>query len=342
MRILLTADPVIPVPPEFYGGIERIVAGLAEGLRSRGIQVGLVAHRNSTAEVDRLFAWPSEDVEGLWVGLRNARVLRTAVREFRPNLVHSFSRLGYLLPMLPLSIPKLMSYQRWTGGRQITIAAFLGGSTLRFSGCSEFIAAMGARSGGTWAAVPNFVDTKRFRFESEVPRDAPLIFLGRIERIKGVHLAIAIAKAAGRALVIAGNRASTGSDADYWTREILPEVGSHGISYVGPVDDSQKIDLLGQSSALVAPIEWDEPFGIVFVEALACGTPVISCPRGAVPEIVRDGIEGFLVRTVEDGCKAVLAIDTIARRACRARAESAFSQNVILDEYLKIYESMLA
>ena len=341
MRILLTADPMLPVPPTLYGGIERIVAGLAEELRLRGIEVGLIAHRDSRAPVDRLFAWTTTEARGVKAGARNSYTLLQAVGAFRPHLVHSFSRLGYLLPILAFRVPKLMSYQRLTGGRQISLAAALGGSTLRFSGCSEFIAAMGRRWGGKWLAIPNFVDTNQFRYVPAVADKAPLVFLGRIERIKGAHLAIAIAKLAGRELIIAGNRSREGAEADYWEREIAPELGRNGISYVGPVDDKQKIELLGQALALVAPIEWDEPFGIVFVEALACGTPVISRPRGAAPEIVRDGIEGFLVPDVAAGCKAVREIGLISRSACRRRAVEEYSRAVVVDRYLEAYEELL-
>lgn len=341
MRVLLTADPTIPVPPIHYGGIERIVAGLAEELKARGVEVGLLAHNESRAEVAQFYAWKSEALKGAKVAFTNTLTLLRAVRAFRPDLVHSFSRLGYLIPLLASKMPKLMSYQRLTGGRQISIAAALGGSSLHFTGCSKFIAAMGRRSGGVWSAIPNFVDSGEFRFVLTVKSDAPLVFLGRIERIKGAHLAIAIAKLSGRELVIAGNRAAAGAELEYWEKEILPEIGRNGISYRGPVDDDQKIELLGKSSALVAPIEWDEPFGIVFVEALACGTPVISCPRGAVPEIVRDGVEGFLIDTVESGARAVEQLPSISRSACRQRVLESFSRQVVVDRYLELYEDLV-
>src|SRR5439155_10988576 len=104
----------------------------------------------------------------------------------------------------------------------------------------------------------------------------------------------AIARAARRRLIIAGNRSTTQDGIPYWEREIAPNIGKDGIEYVGPVNDAQKNELLGKASAMVVPIEWDEPFGIVFAEALACGTPVISTPRGALPEIIRNGKEGVL------------------------------------------------
>src|SRR5262249_47761422 len=159
----------------------------------------------------------------------------------------------------------------------------------------------GRRAGGEWRAVHNFVDTDFYTFQPAVAADAPLVFLSRVERIKGAHTAIEVARRAGRRLIIAGNRASAGPEPDYREHGIAPRLGP-GMEYVGQVDEAQKNVLLGQAAAMVVPIEWDEPFGIVFAEALACGTPVISCPRGALPEIVRPGTDGFLVTSVAEAC----------------------------------------
>ena len=171
--------------------------------------------------------------------------------------------------------------------------------------------------------------------------DAPLIFLSRIERIKGAHTAIAAARLAGRRLLIAGNHGEKGEELRYWKNEIAPHLGHDGIEYVGEVNDEHKNRLLGQAAALLVPIEWDEPFGIVFAEALACGTPVISCPRGALPEIVHHGVEGFLVHSVEEAVRAIRALPAIDRSACRRQAERLFSTEVMVDAYLKIYEDMI-
>ena len=184
--------------------------------------------------------------------------------------------------------------------------------------------------------IPTFTD-----FEPEVGQDAPLVFLSRVERIKGAHTAITVARRTGRRLIIAGNHASSGPELDYWTNEIAPHLGG-AIEYVGPVDDQQKNALLGQAAALIVPIEWNEPFGIVFAEALACGTPVISCPRGALPEIVRHGVDGFLVTTIEEACNAVAKIDKIDRRNCRKRVEDRFSATIVSAQYERLYEERLA
>ncbi len=112
--------------------------------------------------------------------------------------------------------------------------------------------------------------------------DAPLCFLSRVESIKGADWAIEIARRTGHRLVIAGNHADSGAEGDYWRTKIEPWIGRDGIEYVGPVDDVQKNKVLGEARAMVVPIQWNEPFGIVFAEALGCGTPVISCPRGSL------------------------------------------------------------
>lgn len=341
MKILIAVDPFLPVPPPLYGGVERIVAGLLTALRRRGHQVGLVAHPDSSAAADFFLPWPAPPANSPLAHARNALALARAMRRFRPAVVHSFSRLLYLAPLLASRIPKLMSYQRFTGGRQITLAAAAAGSSLMFTGCSRFIAAMGGKSGGVWRAVPNFVDTDFYQFQPSVSADAPLVFLSRIEPIKGPHLAVTVAKRTGRRLVLAGNHAEAGAERRYWDEVIKPELGRNGVEYVGPVGDEAKRKLLGEAAAMIVPIQWDEPFGIVFAEALACGTPVISCPRGALPEIVRHGVEGFFMHDVEQGCRAVAELGAIDRRACRTRAEQAFSTAAVVPQYQALYDELL-
>jgi glycosyltransferase involved in cell wall biosynthesis len=339
LRILLTADPALPVPPTGYGGIERIVDALARRLRARGHGVGLVAHPRSTCPVDALYGWPAGSPGGL-SDLRNSLGLLGAARKFRPDLVHSFSRLGYLLPLLLSPVPKIMSYQRHTGGRQIAWASRLAGKSLRFTGCSEFICAMGRPSGGDWTTVPNFVEVDKITFVPEVAPDAPLVFLSRIESIKGPDIAIEIARASGRRLILAGNRAEQGPERTFWEQRIAPRLGRDGIEWIGEVNDGQKNELLGQAAALVVPIQWDEPFGIVFAEALAAGTPVITCRRGAAPEIVDPGRTGFFIADAPEGAGAVGRLGQISRADCRRSAEARFSSEACTEQYLRLYEEM--
>jgi glycosyltransferase involved in cell wall biosynthesis len=186
------------------------------------------------------------------------------------------------------------------------------------------------------------VELEKYTFQPTVAEDdAPLVFLSRVERIKGAHTAIAAARQTGRRLLIAGNHGTTGEEGRYWQEEIVPYLGQDGIEYVGTLNDAQKNALLGKAAAMIVPIEWEEPFGIVFAEALACGTPVISCPLGALPEIVRHGIDGYLVNNLEQACTAIQNLPQIDRHNCRQRAEECFSASAIVAKYEQLYHSLI-
>ena len=187
----------------------------------------------------------------------------------------------------------------------------------------------------------NCVDMARYTPSAAVPDDAPLVFLGRLDPVKGAHDAIAIARGAGRRLVIAGNRVTDGPDAGYFDAQIAPHIDDVLVRYVGPVDDAQKNRLLGEAAALLMPIAWEEPFGIVMAEACACGTPVVAFSRGSVPEVVRDGVNGFACGTVDAAIAAVEAIDRIDRRAVRADCEARFGGSAIADAYESLYRELV-
>ncbi len=193
---------------------------------------------------------------------------------------------------------------------------------------------------GVWHLVYNGVPMEAFRFNASVAADAPLVFLGRIEHIKGTHLAIEIARRAGMPLVIAGNVPS--EHQDYFDKNVKPWIDGSSVKYVGPVDDRQKNELLSQARALLMPILWEEPFGIVMGEALACGTPVVGLSRGSVPEVVEDGVTGFVRDSVDGLVEAVGKIKEISRANCRSSAKQKFSDDVVVQNYLKIYHALRA
>jgi glycosyltransferase involved in cell wall biosynthesis len=173
-----------------------------------------------------------------------------------------------------------------------------------------------------------------------VPNGAPLVFLGRIARIKGTHAAVDVAQRSGRRLVIAGNVPE--DQQVFFREEIEPYLDDEQIRYVGPVDDEEKNDLLGRAAAFLMPIEWEEPFGIVMAEAMACGTPVIGTRHGAVPEVVKEGVTGFVGDTTDDLVEAVGKIDALDRRATRERCERFFSDRAVVDGYESLYEERVA
>jgi glycosyltransferase involved in cell wall biosynthesis len=187
--------------------------------------------------------------------------------------------------------------------------------------------------------VYNGVRLSDYQLQVETGPDAPLVFLGRFEHIKGAHNAIALAKATGRRLILAGNVPPEHSE--YFRTQVEPHLGPR-IEYVGPMDDAMKNTLLGQAAALLMLIEWEEPFGIVMAEALACGTPVIGFRRGAVPEVVDHGVTGFVCDTLGEASEAVLRLRELERRDCRASCERRFSSEVIVDAYEALYRDLMA
>lgn len=337
LRIALTADPEIPVPPLQYGGIERIVDMLARTLTRRGHDVTLFAHRSSTCPV-RHVAWPGKSSLPLGDTMRNAATLarRAGVGAF--DIVHSFSRVAYLLPILPLPVAKLMSYQRDISERTTATAVRLSRGTLEFSAISRQM--MEAKPlAGRWHFVPNGVPLDVYRFRGNVSPDAPLLFLGRIEEIKGPHLAIDIARRMGRHLIIAGNIPP--EHRAWYDAHVAPHIDGARVRYVGPVNDEQKNAFLGEAAALLMPILWEEPFGIVMAEAMACGTPVLGLRRGAVPEVVEHGVTGYVADTVDELVATAGNLGALSRFDARARVERLYSDEAVTDGYLNVYEGIL-
>jgi glycosyltransferase involved in cell wall biosynthesis len=333
LRIAVTADPELPVPPRLYGGIERVIHFLVEGLVARGHEVVLFAHRDSQVSC-RLIPYPGTRSGSRADTIRNAATIARHVIGSEIDVIHSFGRLACLIPLAPLPLAKFMSYQRAVTERSVRWAMRLFGQTLQFTACGRHMI-RGLEAAATWHVVPNGVPLDRYRASTTVEADAPLMFLGRIEAIKGTHLAIQAARLSNRRLVIAGNIPP--EHQDYFDRDIRPFLDGDRIHYVGPVDDAQKNEWLGRSAALLMPILWDEPFGIVMAEALACGTPVIGLDRGSVPEIVEHGVNGFVAQDVDGLVQAINQVSGISRERCRADAELRFSDRVIVDAYESIY-----
>lgn len=338
MHIAISADPELPVPPRLYGGIERIVDMLARGLDTRGHAVTVFAHRES-ATAGRLVEWPGARSRSPTDTMRNAATLAREVRGGRFDLVHSFSRIAYLTPILPQGIPKLMTYQREISRSTVTLGHALSGGTLEFSAISRWMT-RGVDDVGRWSMVPNGVPLETYRYQANVAPDAPLVFLGRVEEIKGPHLAVEIARQVGIPLIIAGNIPA--EKREWFDACLAPQIDGDLIRYIGPVDDRQKNELLGSARAFLMPILWEEPFGIVMAEAMACGTPVLALDRGAVPEVVEDGVTGFVRGSVEGLIQAIPRLAEIDRAACRARVEAHYSDRAVVDGYLTVYERMLA
>lgn len=339
MKIAVTADPMLPVPPKEYGGIERIVDLLVRGLTDRGHTVTLFAHPDSRVPC-RLVKYPRQSDRSIVETARISLAVASEIYRGQYDCVHSFGRLAYLTPILPLRVPKLMTYQREITVQSVARANRLARGSLKFSAISDRML-MDRALEGDWRLVYNGVSEIQYDFRERVTRDAPLIFLGRIEPIKGVHLAIEVARESGRRLTIAGNIPAGSEHQRYFDDEIAPHLDDDRIRYVGPVDDETKNAILGGSAAMLMPIQWEEPFGIVMAEALACGTPVIGLARGSVPEIVRHGVDGFVCNTVAEMVHAAGRLEEIDRANCRRSMEERFSARGMVDAYEAIYAELV-
>ena len=337
LRIVITSLPRGCIPPITYGGIERLVSVLVYGLIERGHEVHLFAHPDSKAPV-KLIPYKENKKSLFCDAMLKALQIRDYVQRLGDvDFVLNFSRLAHLLFIMRLPVLKIHSYHLPITPRSVRLGILLGGKSLVFTACSNSHAGPVSFAGAQVVIVPNGVPITTYTFNPYVPSDAPLVFLGRIQQDKGPHIAIKVAKRAGRELIIAGFHDASGRQYEYFTKEVLPYIDGKAVKYIGLVNDTQKNELLGNASALLFPIQWDEPFGLVMIEALACGTPVISFRRGAIPEVIKHKETGFVCDSIDDMLDAVKNINSINRARCRQEAEERFSDKAVVERYEQLY-----
>ncbi len=342
MNVLLVMDPFITVPPAHYGGIERVIADLADRLTASRHQVTLWAAPGSHVN-GRVAPFGREGEWTRWSNVRNTLTLagRFLRRRDRFDVIHNFGRLAYLAPVLARDVPKVQTYMRTVNPANMGTARRLGARRLHYTAVSAAIRDTGRPGGGDWSVIYNCAVPARYPFVGGTdPLTAPLVFLGRLERCKGAHHAIAVARRLQRRLIIAGNISTLAHEAQYFRDEIAPHVDGGLVTYVGPVDDVQKRTLLGAAAAMLLPIEWEEPFPVVLPESMLCGTPLIAFRRGGVPEGVDHGRTGFLCDTVDEMSALVARLPDIDRPAVRAEAERRFSDTAIAGEYERLYTQL--
>ncbi|MBI3316618.1 MAG: glycosyltransferase family 4 protein [Candidatus Omnitrophica bacterium] len=308
-------------------------------LLKRGHQVTLFAHPNSKIACN-LIPYSGKSSVSLVDTWKNMQCIKKAYFAKKFDVLHSFGRLAYLLPLLSKPFPKIMTYQRKISPRSILWGSRLSRGSLHFTAISHHMVEP-VKKLSDWKVIYNAVDIRTFQFQAQVDSQAPLIFLGRVEEIKGPHLAIEVAQKSGRRLLIAGNIPQGSKHQNYFETRIKPHLMPRFIDYIGPVEDAQKNELLRQAAALLMPILWEEPFGIVMAEALACGTPVIGLRQGSVPEVILQGQNGFVCDSVGEMIVAVAKIGQISRAKCREDAEKRFSHSVLVDQYENLYQSAL-
>jgi glycosyltransferase involved in cell wall biosynthesis len=341
MKILLLMDPYIPVPPKHYGGIERVVYDVACKYVEMGHEVTILAGPNSKSPGQLVEYGKNTDLPSIKLNIFLSLQLGIKLWPLicKHDVIHNFGRLFWLYLIFPSKIRKVHTYMRYITPNNVKLLNRIGVKNIAYTAVSNAIVNTGITGGGDWSTIYNCTPINQFKFVSTVTENAPLLFLGRLERCKGAHSAIAVAKLTNRRLIIAGNISALREEQDYFNKEILPHIDGELIQYVGVVDNYRKNELLGQSAAMLLPVEWFEPFPIVLPESYACGTPILAFPGGGVPEGIFEGITGFISNSVEEMAKHVLRIEELSRLECRRKAEMLYSDHKIANDYLKLYLS---
>jgi glycosyltransferase involved in cell wall biosynthesis len=334
MRIAFLAPISWRVPPRHYGPWEQFSSLLTEGLVKRGLDVTLFATADSVTSATLSAVAPtgySEDPTldpKVWEALHIANLFERAA-EF--DLIHNS------FDFLPLTFTRLVETPVLT-----TIHGFASDATLppyvAYADRVSYVAISEADRHPALeyvATIHHGIDFSQFEFNPEP--DDYLLFFGRIHPDKGVAEAIEVARATGLPLVIAGII----QDQGYFDREVAPHVDDRAVRYIGSVGPAERSRILGGATALLHLINFDEPFGFSVVESMACGTPVIASPRGSMPEIVSDGINGFLVEMPGDATGAVEALGSLDRRKVRDSVEDRFTVERMVDRYIKVYRQLV-
>ncbi|WP_411875734.1 glycosyltransferase family 4 protein [Vulcanococcus limneticus] len=342
MKILLIADSHIPVPPSHYGGAERIVALYAQEFSRLGHHVDLLAGPGSRGYGGKLHIHHAPSRHYLSRAHRKILFqLQSLWAAHDCDVIYNHGRFDYLEALLWAERPLLHKFPNPVDQLQIDFAQ----KRVRSNAALQFISAN--QQSHAWVSapscvIPNPVDARAY--EKGGGSGGYLVFLGRLTFNKGVDVAIAVARRTGRNLVIAGNVSKEAGGEQYFRQQVEPHLDGEKIRWIGPVNDGQKQQLLSGAEALLFPIRWDEPFGIVMVEALACGTPVIATRRASTPEVIEHGVTGWLCEPAEPSVdafsEAVNRLPELDRQACRRAAEQRFDVRVVAPRVLDVLQKL--
>ncbi|MGB3755464.1 MAG: glycosyltransferase family 4 protein [Rivularia sp. (in: cyanobacteria)] len=340
MRIAQVAPLWERVPPPGYGGVELVVGLLTDELVRRGHEVTLFASGDSLtlAKLESVYPRafrlePSITEYSAYEALQLSRVYKQAGNF---DVIHSHVGYTSLFHAGFVETPTVHTLhgafnadtkQIYTEAREQHYVSI---SDSQREPIKELNYA---------ATVYNGIDTESHRFYAQSQSSPYLAFLGRISPEKGTHIAIEIAQKSGVPLKMAGKVDRV--DVDYFESKIKPHIDGKHIEYLGEANHFEKNELLGGAIAMLFPITWREPFGLVMTESMAAGTPVLAKPMGSVPEVIADGKTGFLCDSVDDFVKAVQRLGEIDRKVCRAHVEQNYSIKSMVDGYLDVYRKVM-
>jgi glycosyltransferase involved in cell wall biosynthesis len=334
----MLAPPWIPVPPPAYGGIEEVVDVLACGLSELGHRVLLIAHPASTCAVERVPTVglaSSEQIGDEQQELRHVADAYATFEERRVDLVHDHTTAGPVFPRRPASLPVVTTVHG-----PFTVELQQHFRSVPSAVGVVAISRHQARTSGPVKIdriIHHGIDAKHI-----APGDGAggyVAFLGRMAPDKGVREAIEIARRAGVPLLI-GAKMREEQERQYFAAVIQPLLGGT-VEYLGELGTTEKFDLLRSAIAMVNPLRWPEPFGMVMIEAMAVGTPVIATPEGSAPELVKNGVSGFLRTSIADLAAAIPLAGGLDRSRIRAHAIRHFSKEQMALNYADYFRSVI-
>jgi glycosyltransferase involved in cell wall biosynthesis len=340
LRIAVVAPVWLPVPPSGYGGTERVVHVLVEGLVDAGHDVTLFAAGESSTRATLSCVYPKAPTERMDEAIPELRhALACFDRAYEFDLIHDHSGLVAISLAATTTTPVIHTVHVALDAERAAAYGACCRVSRRVGLISLSFSQRRSHPELRWVAnCPNGLDLSAYPLGHD--RDDYLLFLGRISPDKGCDRAIEVAHAVGLPLKIAAKCRQPEEQA-YFRSAIEPQLDRQ-IQYLGEVGQAEKVKLLQNARAMLMPIDWEEPFGLVMIESMACGTPVIATRRGAVPEVIADGVSGIIVDDYHDMPTALLKADQLDRHKIRRHVEEHFSATEMVESYLRAYRSALS
>ena len=336
MRVGIIAPPWVPIPPSAYGGTEEFIDELARGLQRAGHDVVLFCTGDSSCGVERQWVFDTSYPDSIG----NADVERHHVEHAyealrHADVVHDNTVAGPLYARTVPDVPVVVTHHGpfYEAERGLYRAA---DARITLVAISHHQAST-ARDVHVETVIHHGVDAKRFPVGRG--NGGYFLFLGRMTPDKGAHRAARLARDAGIFLMLAGKKREPAEHA-YFAEHVEPLLGDN-VVYLGEVGTEQKLALLGNATALLNPIQWPEPFGLVMIEAMACGTPVLASPCGAAPEIVRDGVTGYICHDADEMAARLDDVADLDRRDCRVSVEQYFSTDRMVSDYEALFRRLV-
>jgi len=340
MRVALLSPLFESVPPRLYGGTERVVYNLCRGLTDLNVEVTLFASGDSSVEgriapvIDEaLRLTRRETTDPNSYNFKMLSMVAARAQEF--DVIHNHHDY-WMLPLTKMVSTPVLTTVHGRLDRPENVAGLLGYEQEPLISISDSQRKPASRL--RWLrTIHHGLDLEEIPFYERPGKY--LAFLGRIDEDKRPDLAIEMALASGVPLKIAakieGERGK-----QFYESHVKPHVDGKFIEYLGEISESEKTEFLGNALGLCFPIDWPEPFGLVMIEALACGTPVLARPFGSVPELLKDGVTGFIDRDVRQLARKVPELARLSRRTCRQWTEKNFSLKRMTEEYIHVYRHL--